>query len=95
MAGYIPYHGKKRERLKRQEDALRRLIRRGASRDKLLKAALEVRDCRIRVLRVKQATNPERNQEERAAFIKVERDIEALQAVTADEVLAEFLTADE
>jgi hypothetical protein len=91
MASFIPHHRKKLDRLKRVEDDLRRLIARGASREQLLEAAAEVRDCRIRVLRAKQNKNPERTPQERAAFLKVEGKIRALKAMNAEAVLAEFL----
>jgi hypothetical protein len=91
MASFVPYHRKKQERLERNEEVLRRLIERGASREKLLKAALELRDGRIRVLRAKQNQNPERNVRERAVYLKDEEKIKVLRAVTAEAILAEFV----
>ena len=78
MASFIPNHRKKLDRLKRLEADLRRLINRGASEEKLLETAAEIRDCRIRVLRAKQNKNPERTPQERAAFLKIDGQIAAL-----------------
>jgi hypothetical protein len=91
MASFIPNHRKKLDRLKRVESNLRRLLVRGASEEKLLEAATEVRDCRIRVLRAKQNKNPERTPEERAAFLKIEDKIAALKTLTPETVLAGFI----
>jgi len=91
MASFVPNHRKKKERLDRQEENLRRLIDRGASRERLLKAALEVRDGRVRVVRAKQNQNPERNAAERAVFLKDEDEIKVLRALIAEEVLSEYL----
>jgi hypothetical protein len=52
---------------------------------------VEVRDCRIRVLRARQNENPETTPEERSAFLKLEDKITALRALSAETVLAEFL----
>jgi hypothetical protein len=91
MASFVPYHGKKRDRLHKLEDDLRRLIEHGASHEKLLQLAIEVRDCRIRVLRAEQNKNPERTAEERAKFLEIGEKINAVRAMTAEEVLAPFL----
>ena len=91
MASFVPYHRKKKESLARKEGALRRLVEHGADPEKLLNAALEVRDGRIAVLRAKQNQNPERNAAERAVFLKDQDAIRALSEMTAKMVLAEFL----
>ena len=91
MTCYIANHRKKIEGLARKEATLRRLIEHAASREKLLKAATEVRDGRIQVLRVKQRQNPERTPEERAVFLNDENKINSLKLVTAESVLAEFM----
>ena len=90
MASFVPYHRKKKEHLAKKEQELRRLIERSASREKLLIAALEVRDGRIRVLRALQNQNPERNARERALFLKHGDQIKALLALTPEIVLAEY-----
>jgi len=93
MASFVPRHSKKKDGLRRDEQALRRLIERGASRRKLLNAALRVRDDRIRVLRAKQNQNLERNATERADFLRDEEKIKALKLVTPEMILAEFLAS--
>jgi len=91
VASFVPYHRKKKERLNRLEQDLRRLVYNGASGERLLTAATEICDCRIRVLRAKQNQNPERNATERAAFLKLEAEIAALRSLPAQAVLSEFL----
>jgi hypothetical protein len=90
MASFIPNHRKKLERLRRLEADLRRLIGLAASEEKLLKAAAEIRDCRIRVLRAKQNKNPERTVEEKAVFLKDDDKIAALGELSPEAVLAEY-----
>jgi hypothetical protein len=90
VASFVPYHRKKKERLNRLENELRRLIERGANQEKLLEVAQEIRDGRIRVLRAKQNQIPESNPAERAALLKLESDIAALRATSSEAVLAEF-----
>jgi hypothetical protein len=90
MAGFGQDHGKKIEQLNKREQKLRRLIGRGAAQNKLLQAALEVRDGRICVLRARRnkaqlVLERESPQAERAA-------IEALRALSAEAVLAEYLS---
>ena len=90
MASFIPDHLKKLRRLAKKELELQRLTERGASLEKLLKVAAEIRDCRIRVLKADQNKNPERNAEERAEFLRDAERIKALQSLTAEAVLTEF-----
>src|SRR6478752_4930299 len=66
MASYIPKNHKYRESLASREETLRRLIKCGVCREKPLKAAMEVRNGRIRVRRAKQNLNPNRSPTERA-----------------------------
>ena len=91
MANYLVHHRKKKERLARLEQQLRRLIALQASEEKLLKVALEIRDARIRVLRAKQNQNPERTAAQRAVFLKDSERIRELQTLTEEAVLAEYL----
>jgi hypothetical protein len=90
VASFISNHRKKLDRLKRLETDLRRMLDRGASDEKLLEVAAEIRECRVRVLRAKQNKNPERNPAERAAFLKLRDQIAVLQATSDETVLAEF-----
>ena len=90
MAGYIAHYTKKKDRLVRKVRDLRRLLERGATREKLLKEALEVRDCKIRVLKAKQANNSRHTAEARRGYLKLDSEIEALQSLTAEMVLDEF-----
>jgi hypothetical protein len=95
MASFIPNHRKKLDRLQRLETDLRWLLNCAAPEEKLLETAAEIRDCRIRVLRAKQNKNPELTAEERAAFLRTNGQIAALEelsprAVSADADRATF-----
>jgi hypothetical protein len=90
MSNYIPTYVKKRLRLDRLEKDLRRLIERRASEDDLLKAALAIRDARIRVIRAKQASNPEKTPEERAIFLEDRERIKQIEKVTPEAILLEY-----
>jgi hypothetical protein len=93
VASFLPNHRKKKDRLARLETDLRRLLQRGASQEKLLEIAREIRDCRIRVLRARQYEIPERNAVERAAVLKLETRIAALRATPPEAVLNEYQRA--
>ena len=93
MASFVANHRKKRELLLKKEQELHRLIERGAEHEKLLVAALEVRDARIRVLRAKQNQNPESNAEERAIFLKDGEAIKDLLTLTPEAVLADYFSS--
>ena len=55
MTSYIAHHTKKKQILARKEAALQRLVDSNAPSAKLVAAADEVRDARIRVLRVQRS----------------------------------------
>ena len=76
--------------LRRKEDELRRLIEREASEDEVLAAAVEVREARIRVLRVKQSSDRE-TYVDRTKYDKIEDEISAIQALSDEAVLGEYL----
>lgn len=90
MTNSLPYKEKKRDRLKRLEKDLSRLMERGATDEKLLGAAEEIRDCRVRVLKAVQSQIPQMNAEERNRFLRLGEQIRLAAAVTPEQVLAEF-----
>ena len=90
MASFIPNHRKKIQQLSKKEQQLRRLVEHGAGLETLLTVALEIRNCRIRVLKAKQNKNPERNAEERTEFLRDGKRIRVLQSRTAESILTEF-----
>ena len=92
MANYIANYRKRLERLERVQADLVRLIQRGAAEEKLLEVAAEVRECRIRALRAKQAKIPERNEEERRVVLKIGHEIDALRLLSVESILDEFMT---
>jgi hypothetical protein len=85
MASFVPYHGKKQDRLARLESDLMRLLEREATDERLLKVASEIRDCRIRILRLKQYLNSHP-----ASILKLQAKIDALCATPAETILAEY-----
>jgi len=92
MASFVANHRKRIRSLRRKEGELRRLIDREASEKKLLAAASEVREARIRVLRVKQYSNPE-TCVDRATYVKIEDEINAIRALSEEAVLGDYLPA--
>jgi hypothetical protein len=85
MSNYLPRTQKKRERQERLEHDLRRLIASGASSDKLIAAAEEVRTARIRTIKAYR---------QHCVVIdstsRYDAEIAALQAASVDAILAEF-----
>jgi hypothetical protein len=92
MASSTGSHEKKKAKLKRKEASLRRLIASGATREKLLDAALAVRDARVRAQSANQYQQGRVNFEDRTLRLKFDRQLTALQSITPEAVLAEFLT---
>jgi hypothetical protein len=100
MAGYVPHFTKKRERLERLEQDLVRSIRSGDSRDRQLSLADEIRLARIRVLRAERANclPSDGGLHQRFGawvgdkrYAKIEAEISALDAISAEEILSEYL----
>ncbi len=85
MSNYLPRTQKKRERQKRLESDLRRLIADGASRDALVTVAEEVRAARIRTVKADR---------QHCCFIgstaRHDAEIAALQAAGVEVTLTEF-----
>jgi hypothetical protein len=93
MSSYIPHYTKKRQILRRKEQNLRRLIQRGAGKEKLFRAAEEVRAQRIRVLKAERATVPPMGGPQAHRFDAIDNKIEALLAMPLEAILAEFKAA--
>ena len=89
MSNYIPHYTKKKQVLARKELALERLIARGEPRQKVVAAAEEVRDARIRVLRARRATIVPRGDAD-TQFQKLDDRIQQLLSTSLDSILAEF-----
>jgi hypothetical protein len=82
---------RKRTRLARKEAKLRRLIARGADREKLLEAALEVRDGMIVAIRDRQYQQGAVVFEDRIIREKNDADQKAIRELSAEAVLSVFL----
>lgn len=90
MSNYIPNYRKKMRICGRREAVLRRLVDGGtAPREKIIAAALMVRDARIRVLRARRATIPPVNHTS-IEFYQIDRKIRRLELMTDREILEEF-----
>lgn len=85
MSNYLPRTQKKRERQARLENDLRRLIANGASDEKIVTAAEEVRAARIRTIKADRR---------HCCFIgstaRYDAEIAAIEAVGIEVILAEF-----
>jgi hypothetical protein len=91
MASFVPHHTKKRERLARLEQDLLRSIHGDSSRDTRLRLADEIRLARIRVLRVERANFLPSAIVGNKRYAKIEAEISALDAISPEEILSEFL----
>ena len=89
MANYVPHHTKKKQILEWKERALVRLISNGAPADKLLAAAEDVRDGRVRVLRAQRATIAPEGAA-RIRFDRIDEQIRQILDTPLASILAEF-----
>ena len=89
MASYVPNHRKKSIKLTRKESNLRRLLAQGASLKKLLDAASEVRESRVRVVRSRLSENPQ-GYVERSVIQKAEQKIASIRNTPLEAILSEF-----
>ncbi len=89
MANYLVHHTKKKQILARKEATLQRLIDAEAVADKLIAAAEEVRDARIRVLRVQRSIIVPKGDAD-AQYAKIDAKIETLSNTSAATILAGF-----
>ncbi len=86
---YLVHHTKKKQILARKEAALQRLIDAGAQAAKLIVAAEEVRDARIRVLRVQRSIVVPMGDAD-SQYAKIDAQIESLSDTAAGSILASF-----
>jgi hypothetical protein len=89
MTAYIAHHTKKKQILARKEAALQRLIDAGAPPAKLVAAAEDVRDARIRVLRVQRSIIVPKDDAD-VLYAKIDRKMEVIANTSAVAILAEF-----
>ncbi len=90
MPCYVAYHQKKLLGCQRKEARLARLIAGGKPPlEKLVEAALEVRDARVRVLRVRRSLIAPAG-DALDAYRVIDSKIHAIEATSADEILNEF-----
>ena len=89
MTSYIAHHTKKKQILHRKEAALLRLVHSNAPMDRLVVAADEVRDARIRVLRVQRASIVPMGDAE-AQFARIDAKIARTVCTATATILSEF-----
>ncbi|MDC0937200.1 hypothetical protein OAS39_13025 [Pirellulales bacterium] len=89
MASYLPHHTKKQQILSKKEAQLKRLILGDAAAVKLLAAAREVMDARIRVLQARRATIAPTAKAE-TQLDKLDVRIQAAKAGSLYDILEEF-----
>ena len=89
MTSYVAHHTKKKQILARKETALNRLIDAGALVAKLIAAADEVRDARIRVLRVQRSIIAPKDEAD-VQYAIIDRKITGIANTSAAKILAEF-----
>ncbi|TWU50673.1 hypothetical protein Poly51_39660 [Rubripirellula tenax] len=89
MTSYLAHHTKKKQILARKEAALQRLIDSAAPDRKLIAAAEEVRDARIRVLHVQRSVIVPKGDAD-TQYAKIDAKIERIAETTAIAILSEF-----
>jgi hypothetical protein len=92
MSNYLPHYTKRLRIRRKREEHLRRLISRGAQREKLLHAAEEVRLVRIHAMTAQKANPPRfRSKDECTQWGNaIDAKLLALGQTTAAAILAEF-----
>lgn len=91
VSNYVPHYTKKRQVLARKEQQLRRLIERGESTPKIIAAADEVREARIRALRAERATiAPAADGGKLGRLARIDERIQTLIDTPVENLLAEF-----
>ena len=89
MTSYIAHHTKKKQILARKEATLDRLVQASAADEELTAAAEQVRDARIRVLRVQRSLIvPSGNAD--AKYTKIDAKIEQVREASLTAILSEF-----
>lgn len=89
MTSYVAHHTKKKQILARKEAALQRLVDAAAPTARLIAAAKEVRDARIRVLRVQRSIIVPKG-DAHVLYAKIDRKIQAIADASVASILAEF-----
>ena len=89
MTNYIPHYTKKKQGLERKELALTRLVETGAANEKLVAAAEDVREARVRVLRAQRATIVPKGDAD-TLYKKIDSKIKAALRTSTAAILAEF-----
>jgi hypothetical protein len=90
MSNYIPWYGKKRERLARRENDLHRVLLRVGSEEEVTRAAEEVRAARIRVLKAERARVRPCGGPHATRFQEVDDAIRECLATPVDAIIAEY-----
>lgn len=89
MTSYIAHYTKKKQILARKKSALQRFIDGYADVRRLIEAAEDVRDARVRVVRARRATIVPKGDAE-VQYQRLDERIQAIEETPADAILAEF-----
>ncbi len=90
MTSYVAHHTKKKQILARKEAALQCLIAATAHASKLIVAAEQIRDARIRMLRVQRSLVVPKDDAD-VLYAGIDRNIAAIASTPAQIILAEFV----
>ena len=91
MTAYISNNQKKKEILARREADLIRENKRGASPEKIAKAAALVREAHIRMLQAQRSLVPPCDDCEKDRANKLEKQIEEWQSLATQDILKNFV----
>jgi hypothetical protein len=89
MAGYVPWYGKKRDRLDRRVEELRSILDQGGGEQEVVDAVEEVRASRIRFLKSERARIPPCGLHD-VRLAQLDREIQRWRAVPIDGILADY-----
>jgi hypothetical protein len=89
MANYIAHYTKKLQICAKREEILRRIVKQGGSKEKIVEAVEELRAAWIRVLKARQA-NLVPDGSQASQFEEIDKEIQALLTLSLKAFLAEY-----
>lgn len=89
MAGYVPYYGKKRDRLYNLQVDLYYAVDQGADSDTITRIAEEVRAAQIRVFQAQIAQVPPTDEDDHGQIDKIRTHIEEWKNKLIDEIIVD------
>ncbi|MDR3639468.1 MAG: hypothetical protein P4L84_37050 [Isosphaeraceae bacterium] len=89
MSNYVPWYGKKREKLAEKKRKLRRILQHGGNERELERAAEEVRVSMVRFLRAERARIPQCGVHQ-ARLTELDHKINACESMPIADILASY-----